>query len=99
MIIRFSSPTVGGTFRYFFELISQMARLPNVGVSLFQGLHINQYGPEKARSEYLAFFGVRRPPVGGMPVSTKNIVDQLDFSNAAQHPCCARRVGDTFLLM
>jgi glycosyltransferase involved in cell wall biosynthesis len=81
----FQAQRFGGVSRYFFELIRRMVRMPNVGVSLFQGLHINQYDLEKSRSEYDSFFGARRLPVkGGMFFSAINQVLFRGFASRSR---------------
>jgi len=59
----FQAQGIGGVSRYFFELITRVARMPGVSVSVFQGLHINRCGLEMARSEFQSFFGIHRPEI------------------------------------
>lgn len=53
----------GGISRYFYEIISRIARMPDVNASLFQGFHINNYRFEKERSHFRSFFGVSGPRI------------------------------------
>jgi glycosyltransferase involved in cell wall biosynthesis len=64
----------GGISRYFYEIISRVARMPDVNASLFQGFHINNYRFEKERSHFRSFFGVRGPriPKTGKVLSAVN---------------------------
>lgn len=59
----FSLQRYGGVSRYFYELISRFSALPDIDVSLFQGLHINEYGVERHRDRLRHFWGHRRPAI------------------------------------
>lgn len=51
----------GGVSRYFAELIPRVADAPDADVSLFMGLHVNEYGLRRQRGRMARFFGVKRP--------------------------------------
>lgn len=53
----------GGISRYFYELICRIAADHMCSVSLFMGLHINEYGLQRVRARYRSFFGVKVPEV------------------------------------
>jgi glycosyltransferase involved in cell wall biosynthesis len=53
----FSMQRYGGVSRYYYELISRLSAMPDVNVSLFQGLHINEYGIERYRDHFRHFWG------------------------------------------
>ena len=53
----------GGISRYFYELITRMAVEPGVDVSLFLGMHVNQYGLERCRGSFADFWGIQRPAI------------------------------------
>jgi glycosyltransferase involved in cell wall biosynthesis len=59
----FSLQRYGGVSRYFYELISRLSTMPDVEVSLFEGLHINGYGVEHHRDRLRHFWGHRRPAI------------------------------------
>ncbi|HEY9857846.1 MAG TPA: glycosyltransferase family 1 protein [Stenomitos sp.] len=49
----------GGISRYFYELITRMPTLSEVPVSLFMGLHVNEYSFDAHRDQFTRFFGVK----------------------------------------
>jgi glycosyltransferase involved in cell wall biosynthesis len=57
----------GGISRYYYELMSRICRMPSMNVSLFQGLHINEYDVPSLRDACKRYFGIK------MPVSTHMI--------------------------
>ncbi len=70
----FQTQRIGGVSRYFFELITRVARTPGVSAAVFEGFHTSRSGLENARSDFQSFFGVRRPeiPKTGRVFSTVN---------------------------
>lgn len=57
----FSRQQYGGISCYFFELITRVATEHEV--SLFMGLHINEYGLEKQRAKMARYFGFKHLPI------------------------------------
>ena len=53
----------GGIARYFNELITGVAAVPGVDVSVFMGFYLSRYGLERHRDRFRHFFGVRRPDI------------------------------------
>jgi len=53
----FSWQRYGGISRYFYELITRVAQVPENAVSVFMGLHINRYGLERYRPQFSGFYG------------------------------------------
>jgi len=53
----------GGISRYYYELITRLAKEPGVDVSLFQGMYINQYGLERYRESLANYWGMQRPAI------------------------------------
>lgn len=60
----FSWQRYGGISRYFYELITRVAQVPENAVSVFMGLHVNRYGLERFRHQFQGFYGQshRLPP-------------------------------------
>lgn len=56
----FALQKYGGISRYFYEIITRLARNNDLDVSLFMGFHINKYTLESHRNQYSKFFGVKR---------------------------------------
>lgn len=54
----FSWQRYGGISRYFFELITRLALMPDNAVSVFMGLHVNRYGLERFRDQFKGFYGL-----------------------------------------
>jgi glycosyltransferase involved in cell wall biosynthesis len=59
----FQAQRFGGISRYFYELISRTLETPGLDVSLFMGLHINEYGLERHGDRARRFFGFKRPEI------------------------------------
>lgn len=55
----FFSQKYGGISRYFYELITRIAK--KADVDLFQGFNINKYGLNKYSSQYQRYMGFERP--------------------------------------
>ncbi|MGZ3687854.1 MAG: glycosyltransferase, partial [Bdellovibrionota bacterium] len=53
----------GGISRYFFEIISRLARSGELEIDLFQGLNVNGYGLEKFKPHFRRYFGMRKPEI------------------------------------
>jgi glycosyltransferase involved in cell wall biosynthesis len=58
----FTQQRVGGISRYFSEIVPRVASMPDARVSLFMGLHINEYGLPSHRKAFSHYAGWRRPP-------------------------------------
>ena len=59
----FSAFGYSGITRYFYEIMTRIAVMPEDRVSAFMGFHINRYGLEKQRHLFDRFFGVRKPTI------------------------------------
>ncbi len=59
----FSSFRYSGITRYFYEIMTRIAQMPDHQVSPFMGFHINRYGLEKQRHLFDKFFGMTRPTI------------------------------------
>ena len=93
----FALQRYGGVSRYYYELISRLSAMPDVEVSLFQGLHINGYGIERHREEMRHFWGFRRPSIPKthylfralnhiiFPLATRNW--KVDLYHATYYKC------------
>jgi len=55
------SQRYGGVSRYFYELISRVARFEDMSVSLFQGFHVSCYPFEKCARDLARWAGLRVP--------------------------------------
>jgi len=73
----FSMQHYGGVSRYYYELISRLSAMPDATVSLFQGLHINEYGVERYRDHLRHFWGHRRPAIPKSNFLFKAVNDML----------------------
>ena len=73
----------GGISRYFYELITRLAALPDVDLDLFMGIHINGYGLEKHRERFRRFSGIRRPELPHL-LTLSLLADRLLFSRFAR---------------
>ncbi|RPJ79766.1 MAG: glycosyltransferase family 1 protein [Alphaproteobacteria bacterium] len=49
----------GGISRYFYELITRLSTKENVDISLFQGLHINEYALSKHKHNFDSYWGYK----------------------------------------
>lgn len=47
----------GGISRYFYELITRLSIKEEVGINLFQGFHINEYGLSEHRQNFESYWG------------------------------------------
>ena len=56
----------GGISRYYYELISRICRIPEMDVSIFLGLNINEYVVPALRKDCRSYFGIKVPASTGM---------------------------------
>lgn len=49
----------GGISRYFYELITRLSTKDDVGINLFQGFHINEYGLSEYRKNFESYWGYK----------------------------------------
>lgn len=47
----------GGISRYFYELITRLSTKEDVGIKLFQGFHINEYGLSEHKQNFESYWG------------------------------------------
>ena len=47
----------GGISRYFYELITRLSTKEDVGINLFQGFHINEYGLSEHKQNFELYWG------------------------------------------
>lgn len=98
----FGMQRFGGISRYFFELITRLAREQGVDVSVFMGLHINAYGLEGHRARFARFHGLPqlRVPRGYRlyPEINRFLFDRYLAGEAAElyHPTYYRPLGAGF---
>jgi len=82
----FSWQQYGGISRYYYELITRLAAVPGVDISLFLGLFINRYGLELHRESFASFWGQQRPAI---PMTNKIFsgINRLFFPSFLSRSC------------
>lgn len=69
----------GGISRYFYELITRLSSKEDVGINLFEGFHINEYGLSNHKSDFSLYNGYKVPEIKYIGYSFE-IINKLWFN-------------------